>query len=159
MLFVRRETLPKTSLTSSSSSSSVQFTDVGGWASAASTRKIVLSRSTSTLSSGLYYVGVYNSEYARGSLGYRLTVNGAEDCETSTLVASFDSVVDDINVSGFSSGSQNVSVIVEDEDLGVCSNGGVCSTQSSQLCTCADGHAGYYCSLQPTRATLSQPQH
>jgi hypothetical protein len=155
MLFVRRETLPKTSLTSSSSSSSVQFTDVGGWASAGSTRKIVLSRSTSTLSSGLYYVGVYNSEYARGSLGYRLTVNGAEDCETSTLVASFDSVVDDINVSGFSSGSQNVSVIVEDEDLGVCSNGGVCSTQSSQLCTCADGHAGYYCSLQPTRATLS----
>jgi len=155
MLFLRRETLPKTSLPSLTAGS-VQFADVGGWASAASTRKIVLSRSTSTLSSGRYYVGVYNSAYARGSLGYRLTVNGAKNCHTSTLVASFDAVVDNTHTAGVSSGSQNASIGgEEDESLGVCSNGGVCNTQSSQLCTCTEGRAGYYCSLQPTRATLS----
>ncbi|ETL25149.1 hypothetical protein L916_20967 [Phytophthora nicotianae] len=154
-LFIRRETLPTILLTASSSSSSIQFTDVGGWATAASTRKIVLSRSTSTLSSGLYYIGVYNSEYARGSLDYRLTVNAADDCQTSTLVSSFNAVMEENNATLSDSGSTDLST--DDDTVGVCLNGGVCSTLSSELCTCTDGYSGRYCSLQPTRIVLSKP--
>ncbi|GMF38766.1 unnamed protein product [Phytophthora fragariaefolia] len=154
MLFVRRETLPKISASSSSSSSSVQYADVSGWSEGALNRKIVLTRSTSTLSSGIYYIGIYNSEYARGSLGYRLTVNAAKDCKTSTLVAAYNTVVEATNVSKSDSGSASAG---DDSDsLGVCLNGGFCSTESSQLCTCDRTFAGQYCSLQPTRVVLSQ---
>ncbi|GMF29753.1 unnamed protein product [Phytophthora lilii] len=157
MLFVRRETLPTLSTRTSSSSSSVQFADVGSWAASAPTRKVVISRSTSTLRSGLYYIGVFNSGYARGSLGYRLTVNSAKDCKTSTLISAFKSVIDDISPSMSASGSDDLGGVgsSDDSSLGVCLNGGVCSTQSNVLCTCANDYAGYYCGLHPTHVVLS----
>ncbi|KAL3665807.1 hypothetical protein V7S43_009235 [Phytophthora oleae] len=152
MLFVRRETLPKLS---TGSSSAVQYADASGWAAGALTRKIVLSRSTSTLSSGLYYVGVYNSAYARGSLGFRLTVNVAGDCNTPTLVAAFNSIVVKSNVTA-SDTSAKLFTSGTNDSVSVCLNGGECSPRSSELCICTDGYAGYYCSLQPTRVVLSQ---
>lgn len=85
MLVVRKEKLPSVVLsasTSSSSSSFLQFMDSDGWTSGSTTRKVVLTRASSTLSSGLYYVGVYNSPYARAALSYSLTVNATSDCAT-----------------------------------------------------------------------------
>ncbi|KAF1777598.1 PH-BEACH domain [Phytophthora cactorum] len=91
--------------------------------------------------------------YARGSLDYRLTVNAADDCQASSLVSSFNAVVDETNVTLLDSGSTDLN---DDDSLGVCLNGGVCSTLSSELCTCTDGYSGHYCSLQPTRVVLSK---
>ncbi|OWZ20164.1 Leishmanolysin-like peptidase [Phytophthora megakarya] len=147
MLFIRRETLPKTFLSSSSSSSSVQFSDVSGWSTAATSRKIVLSRSTSTLSSGLYYIGVYNSVYARGSLGYRLTVTTADDCQTLTLVEAFNSVAKETNLTV----SANGSTTSDDDSLSVCLNGGVCTP----TCQCVTGWSGISCN-SPTGFELTK---
>ncbi|KAG1710244.1 hypothetical protein DVH05_017249 [Phytophthora capsici] len=147
MLFVRRDTIPKLS---TGSSSAVQYADASGWAAGGLTRKLVLSRSTSTLSSGLYYVGVHNSAYARGSLGFRLTVNVAKDCKTPTLVAAFNKILVK------SKGEATNATAGGNDSVSVCLNSGECSPRSSELCNCADGYAGYYCSLQPTRVILSR---
>ncbi|RLN79412.1 hypothetical protein BBJ28_00005415 [Nothophytophthora sp. Chile5] len=155
MLFVRRETLPTMA---TNALTSLQFADVEGWAAAASTRKIVLSRATSTLSSGLYYIGVRNSGYARGSLGYRLTVNAGVDCQFATSFAAGNASVNATRLSVFSSShSQSNETAAGDEDasFGVCLNGGVCNAQSSQICACSGGSTGRYCALQPTRVVLS----
>ncbi|KAL8014824.1 putative EGF-like domain, peptidase M8, leishmanolysin [Plasmopara halstedii] len=155
MLFVRRETLPKLSSDSSTSATSTQFADVSGWATAASTRKIVLSRASSTLSSGLYYIGVYNNGYARDSLSYRLTVNAAEDCQISTLVDGFNKVLLESNLTSPASGSTQISRD-DNESLAVCLNGGACSVLSSKLCTCSAEFSGRFCSLQSTRIKLTK---
>lgn len=156
MLFVRRETIPKFSPGPFTSTSTVQYADISGWASAAATRKIVLSRASSTLSSGLYYIGVYNSEYARESLSYRLTVNVADDCQTSSLVASFNAVVQESNLTLSDSGSTELASN-DDDSLAVCLNGGACSVLSSTLCTCSAEFSGRYCSLPVARIMLSKP--
>lgn len=149
MLFIRKDTLPKVP----ADVSTQQFYDANGWAAASATRKVVLSRSTSTLSSGLYYIGVFNSEYARGPLGYRLTVNAANSCKAATLLSAFNAAVNASTVST----SVNGTTGVDADSVGVCLNGGVCNTQSSELCSCVKGTSGRYCSLKPTRVVLSPP--
>lgn len=129
MLFIRKDKIPSV-MTSANSSSYVQYTDSSGWASGSSTRKIVLNRASSTLSSGLYYVGIYNSAYAYSSLSYTLTVNATANC------------------------TANSSSTVGDT-FGVCANNGTCSALSSTVCTCPSGFVGTYCDLKATRSVLS----
>ncbi|TYZ53430.1 hypothetical protein PybrP1_002739, partial [[Pythium] brassicae (nom. inval.)] len=134
MLFVRKEKLPSVTLTQSSSSPSyLQFMDSDGWTTGSPARKIFLSRATSTLSSGLYYVGVYNSAYARAKLAYTLTVNATGNCSAPSASA-----------------NANAS-----DGYGVCENAGQCSAKSSQVCTCPSGFAGQFCGLRVQRASLS----
>ncbi|RLN36561.1 hypothetical protein BBJ28_00005799 [Nothophytophthora sp. Chile5] len=155
MLFIRRETLPTMA---TNALTSLQFADVEGWAAAASTRKIVLSRATSTLSSGLYYIGVRNSGYARGSLGYRLTVNAGVDCQFAISFATGNASVNTTRSSASSSShgrSNETAAGNEDASFGICLNGGVCNVQSSQICACSGGSTSRYCALQPTRVVLS----
>ncbi|EGZ10892.1 hypothetical protein PHYSODRAFT_519269 [Phytophthora sojae] len=103
----------------------------------------------------MYYIGVYNSEYARGSLGYRLTVNAASDCKTSTLVSTFNAVLKATNVSESDSASASASVGDDSDSLGVCLNGGVCSALSTPVCQCSTGWTGLSCN-SPTGFELVQ---
>ncbi|DAZ94498.1 TPA: hypothetical protein N0F65_011851 [Lagenidium giganteum] len=130
MLFVRKEKLPTVAV-ANATGSFVQFLDMDGWTSATKMRKVVLSRATSTLSSGLYYIGVYNSMYARSAFGYMLTVNGTANCTSSTAD--------------------------QGNDYGICVNHGVCNALSSQVCLCPDGLAGRFCGLRTTRSSLVRP--
>lgn len=131
MLFVRKEKLPSvvTTTASESQSSYIQFMDNDGWTAGSTKRKIFLSRATSTLSSGLYYIGVFNSAYARSPLAYTLSVNATANCSTPSSASS--------------------------DNYGVCENGGQCNAKSSQICTCSDGYVGKYCSLKAARSILS----
>eukprot|EP00644_Phytophthora_capsici_P002459 jgi/Phyca11/105744/e_gw1.11.531.1 len=140
MLFVRRDTIPKLS---TGSSSAVQYADASGWAAGGLTRKLVLSRSTSTLSSGLYYVGVHNSAYARGSLGFRLTVNVAKDCKTPTLVAAFNKILVK------SKGEATNATAGGNDSVSVCLNSGECT------CQCEAGWSGLSCN-SPVGFELTQ---
>lgn len=140
MLFLRKEKLPTTttdgSSSTSSTSSSVQYTDTASWMAGATTRKVVLSRAASTLSSGLYYIGVYNSPYGRAELGYQLIVNATASCS---------------DTSASSSGSSG-----DDTDsYGICQNGGTCNALASDICSCSESFAGKFCSLGVTRLTLA----
>lgn len=129
MLFVRKEKLPAAGATATTSSGSyIQFMDAASWTAGSMTRKVVLSRATSTLSSGLYYLGVYNSPYGRAALGYTLTVNATANCSGSTS-----------------------------ESFGICQNGGECNALASDICTCPDSFAGKFCGLNVTRTVLVGP--
>lgn len=133
MLFVRKEKLPSVGAASVASSSSyLQFMDSDGWTAGSTKRKIVLSRATSTLSSGLYYIGVFNSAYARANLAYTLSMNVTANC-TGTP---------------FANGSVS-------SNYGICENGGQCNAKSSQVCTCPTGFSGKFCGLKASRTTLS----
>lgn len=128
MLFIRKDKIPSV-VTSANSSSYVQYMDSSGWTSGSSTRKIVLNRASSTLSSGLYYIGIYNSAYAYSSLSYTLTVNTTANC------------------------TANSSTI--GDAFGVCANNGTCNAISSTVCTCPSGFVGTYCDLKATRSVLT----
>jgi hypothetical protein len=140
MLFVRKEKLPSTttdtSSSSASASSSVQYTDTASWMAGATTRKVVLSRATSTLSSGLYYIGVYNSPYGRAELGYQLVVNATASCSSSSASSS-----------GSSGG--------DSDSYGICENGGTCNALGSDICSCSESYAGKFCSFAVSRLTLA----
>ncbi|KAJ0409424.1 hypothetical protein P43SY_002314 [Pythium insidiosum] len=123
MLFVRKDKLPSVAA-GTQSQSFLQFTDTERWSSGAATRKIALNRAGSTLSSGLYYVGVYNSPYARGSLSYRLTVNATASCSS------------------------------DPQSFGVCENGAACSATSSPICACPTGYTGRFCDVKAQRTVL-----
>lgn len=141
MLFVRKEKLPTTVVdsTSATASSSVQYTDTASWTAGEPTRKVVLSRASSTLSSGLYYVGVYNSPYGRASLGYSLVVNATGSC------------------SGSTSSSGSSSSDTAEDPFGICENGGVCNALATDICTCPDMFAGKFCGLNVSRLSLASP--
>jgi hypothetical protein len=133
MLFVRKTSIPTFNLTKITP---IQFIDSDRWTSAASSRKLVLNRASSTLSSGLYYIGVYNSHYARKPLTYILRVVVTADCDD-----------DDDN--------NGISTVADTTSLRVCSNNGTCRANASMVCTCSEGFGGKFCDTKVDRISLT----
>ncbi|OQR94716.1 leishmanolysin-like peptidase [Achlya hypogyna] len=83
LLLVRKNTLPSLDVTRPYP---VQAANAGAWAARADRQRVLLTRAASTLSDGLLYIGVYNTDYARAPLAYGLTVQANASCVNASNV-------------------------------------------------------------------------
>lgn len=85
MIFLRKGKLPSLNVYPATP---IQHSDTIQWTQAGRNHQLLLARTASTLSDGVYYIAVYNSRYARNYMTYTLDVRGFEGSTCDNAICS-----------------------------------------------------------------------